>query len=76
MDCSSTPQTNPLRLPGGTATQFALAALHSVPQAGSQFYGLATPIHEISLLVLKFSRTRKKRKFDFKLRQELGLCQE
>jgi hypothetical protein len=27
---------------------FALAALRSVPQAGSQFHGLATPIGELS----------------------------
>jgi hypothetical protein len=31
---------------------FALAALRSVPQAGSQFRGLATAIHEISGLKL------------------------
>ncbi|MCG6946335.1 MAG: hypothetical protein LJE87_13460 [Deltaproteobacteria bacterium] len=44
-----------LRLPGGTPILFALAALRSVPhrkrhlrQAGSQFRGLATAIHEIS----------------------------
>jgi len=35
-------------LPGGTPILFALAALRSVPQAGSQFRGLATAIHEIS----------------------------
>jgi hypothetical protein len=29
---------------------FALAALRSVPQAGSQFRGLATAIHEVSWL--------------------------
>jgi hypothetical protein len=29
--------TNTLRLPGGTPILFALAALRSVPQAGSQF---------------------------------------
>jgi hypothetical protein len=40
--------TNTLRLPGGTPILFALAALRSVPQAGSQFRGLATEIHEIS----------------------------
>jgi hypothetical protein len=40
--------TNTLRLPGGTPILFALAALRSVPQAGSQFRGLATAIHEIS----------------------------
>ena len=41
------------RLPGGTPIYFALAALRSVPhrkrhlrQAGSQFHGLATAIHE------------------------------
>jgi len=39
---------DPLRLPGGTSILFALAALRSVPQAGSQFHGLATPIREIS----------------------------
>ena len=32
----------------GTPIFFALAALRSVPQAGSQFRGLATAIHEIS----------------------------
>ena len=32
----------------GTPIFFALAALRSVPQAGSQFRVLATPIHEIS----------------------------
>ncbi|MGB5922311.1 MAG: hypothetical protein WBG51_03685 [Syntrophobacteria bacterium] len=36
------------RFPGGTPIFFALAALRSVPQAGSQFRGLATAIHEIS----------------------------
>ncbi len=40
--------TNTLRLPGGTPIFFALAALRSVPQAGSQFRGLVTAIHEIS----------------------------
>ena len=44
--------TNPAvprdELPGGTPIFFALAALRSVPQAGSQFRGLATAIHEIS----------------------------
>ncbi|MDH3952385.1 MAG: hypothetical protein OEV11_15245, partial [Deltaproteobacteria bacterium] len=44
--------TNPAvprdELPGGTPILFALAALRSVPQAGSQFRGLATGIHEIS----------------------------
>jgi hypothetical protein len=43
--------TNPAgprdELPGGTPILFALAALRSVPQAGSQFRGLATAIHEI-----------------------------
>jgi hypothetical protein len=47
--------SNPLRLPGGppasperagTAIFFALAALRSVPQAGSQLHGLTTAIHE------------------------------
>ena len=38
-------------LPGGTPIFFALAALRSVPQAGSQFRGLATAIHEIFGLV-------------------------
>ena len=32
----------------GTPIFFALVALRSVPQAGSQFRGLATAIHEIS----------------------------
>ena len=32
------------RLPGGTPILFALAPLRSVPQAGSQFRGLATAI--------------------------------
>jgi len=36
------------RLPGGTPILFALAALRSVPQAGSQFRDLTTAIHEIS----------------------------
>ncbi len=36
-----------LRLPGGKGICIALAALRSVPQAGSQFRGLATAIHEI-----------------------------
>jgi hypothetical protein len=36
------------RLPGGTPIFLALAALRSVPQAGSQFRGLAIAIHEIS----------------------------
>ena len=40
--------SNTLRLPAGTPIYFALAALRSVPQAGSQFRGLATGIHEIS----------------------------
>ena len=44
--------TNPAvprdELPGGTPIFFALAPLRSVPQAGSQFRGLATAIHEIS----------------------------
>ena len=40
--------TNTLRLPGGTSIFFALATLRSVPQAGSQFRGLAIAIHEIS----------------------------
>ncbi len=39
--------TDTLWLPGGTPILFALAALRSVPQAGSQFRGLATAIHEI-----------------------------
>ena len=44
--------TNPAvprhELPGSTPIFFALAALRSVPQAGSQFRGLATAIHEVS----------------------------
>ncbi|MGB6380663.1 MAG: hypothetical protein WBG51_05790, partial [Syntrophobacteria bacterium] len=36
--------TNTLWLPGGTPILFALAALRSVPQAGSQLRGLATAI--------------------------------
>ena len=36
--------TNTLWLPGGTPILFALAPLRSVPQAGSQFRGLATAI--------------------------------
>jgi hypothetical protein len=44
--------TNPAvprdELPGGKPIFFALAALRSVPQAGSQFRGLATAIREIS----------------------------
>ncbi len=47
--------TEPLRLPGGTSIFFALAALRSVPQAGSQFRGLATAIHETSGLLVVFS---------------------
>jgi hypothetical protein len=43
--------TNTLRLPGGTPILFALATLRSVPQAGSQFRGLVTAIHEISGLL-------------------------
>ena len=41
-------KTNTLRLPGGTPILFALAALRSVPQAGSQFRGLSTATHELS----------------------------
>ncbi|MCG6945864.1 MAG: hypothetical protein LJE87_11045 [Deltaproteobacteria bacterium] len=41
-------RTDTLRLPGGTPILFALATLRSVPQAGSQFRGLATAFHEIS----------------------------
>jgi hypothetical protein len=41
-------RTNTLWLPGGTPIFFALAQLRSVPQAGSQFRGLATAIHETS----------------------------
>ncbi|MGW8221482.1 MAG: hypothetical protein ACWGP1_04975, partial [Syntrophobacteria bacterium] len=48
-------ETNPAvprdELPGGTPILFALAPLRSVPQAGSQFRGLATAIHEISGLI-------------------------
>jgi hypothetical protein len=44
--------TNPAvprdELPGGTPIFFALAALRSVPQAGSLFRGLAIAIHERS----------------------------
>jgi hypothetical protein len=44
--------TNPAvprdELPGGTPILFALAALRSVPQAGSQFRGLTTAIDELS----------------------------
>jgi len=47
--------TNTLRLPGGTPILFALAALRSVPQAGSQLRGLATAIHEISGLAICFT---------------------
>jgi hypothetical protein len=38
-------------LPGGTPILFALSPLRSVPQAGSQFRGLATAIHKTSGLV-------------------------
>ena len=38
----------PLRLPGNTPICFALAALRSVPQAGSWFLVLGTQIHEPS----------------------------
>jgi hypothetical protein len=52
---SGTPQSQSRgsvgRLPGGTPILFALAPLRSVPQAGSQFRGLTTAIHEISGLV-------------------------
>ncbi len=41
-------RSNTLWLPGGTPILFALAALRSVPQAGFQFHGLATAIHETS----------------------------
>ena len=51
--------TNTLRWPGATPIFFALAALRSVPhrkrhlrQAGSQFRGLATAIHEIAGLTV------------------------
>ena len=40
------------RVPGGTPILFALAALRSVPQAGSQFRGLATAIHETTGLAV------------------------
>jgi hypothetical protein len=43
-------RSNTLWMPGGTPILFALAALRSVPQAGSQFHGLATVIHETSWL--------------------------
>ncbi len=46
--------TNTLWLPGGTPIFFALAALRSVPQAGSQFRDLATAIHAISGLDVSF----------------------
>ncbi|MGB5920876.1 MAG: hypothetical protein WBG24_17070 [Syntrophobacteria bacterium] len=49
--------TNTLRLPGGTPILFALAALRSVPQASSQFRGLATAIHEISGQQYKVEKT-------------------
>ncbi|MEJ2235231.1 MAG: hypothetical protein P8X67_15025 [Syntrophobacterales bacterium] len=49
--------SNPLRLPGGTPILFALAALRSVPQAGSQFRGLVTAIHEISELLVTTHRS-------------------
>ena len=49
--------TNTLRLPGGTPILFTLAALRSVPQAGSQFRGLATAIHEISGQQYKVEKT-------------------
>ncbi len=44
-------------LPGGTPIFFALAALRSVPQAGSQFRGLATAIHKISGLATEVVTT-------------------
>jgi hypothetical protein len=50
-------------LPGGTPILFALAALRSVPQAGSQFRGLATAIHEISELVVMIVRNNKSQVF-------------
>ena len=39
----------------GTPILFALTALRSVPQAGSQLRGLATAIHEISGLAICFT---------------------
>ena len=39
----------------GTPILFALAALRSVPQAGSQFHGLATAIHKTSGLIHPFA---------------------
>ena len=55
-------ETNPAvprdELPGGTPILFVLAALRSVPPAGSQFRGLATAIHEISGIELAVSGDR------------------
>jgi hypothetical protein len=45
---SASPERAGSRWRAGTPIFFALAALRSFPQAGSQFRGLATAIHEIS----------------------------
>jgi hypothetical protein len=43
----ASPERAGSRWRAGTPIYFALAALRSVPQAGSQFRGLATAIHKI-----------------------------
>ena len=57
-------RSNSLRFPGGTPIFFALAALRSVPQAGSQFRGLATAIHETSGLDFRSSLWPRKQSFE------------
>ena len=70
--------TNPAvprdELPGGTPILFALAALRSVPQAGSQFRGLATAIHEISGLKEQTMQVTDKRIHQVKLELSLKEC--
>jgi hypothetical protein len=61
-------------LPGGTPILFALATLRSVPQAGSQFRGLATAIHEISGLKEQTMQVTDKRIHQVKLELSLKEC--
>ena len=58
-----------LWLPGSRVIFFALAPLRSVPQAGSQFYGLATVKHEIFGINVSFFN---KNSFKLELAQFLG----
>jgi hypothetical protein len=69
--------THTLRVPGGTSILFALAALRSVPQAGSQFRGLATAIHKISRLgtFLKPLELGKARSQSIHLLTDVSCCQ-